>query len=202
MHYREFLAEMPYLNLGSMKLSKQTSYSEGALSRDFSLLSDYQTTGGTLKVLIHKRTNMVIGVEENQNQQTRHNCVFSLLFKDTVTFDYDLTKAGIHGTVLQVDRVELHDRFQAIGFCSSVYHLLVELGYVIVSDSTQFEPAQAMWKKLAASGRVIVFDVDHGPFKDADGKIVEYDGKNISDHDVWTTGSNFDGYHRLLCLTK
>ena len=45
-------------------------------------------------------------------------------------------------------------------------------------------------------------DCDYGPYKDQNGKIIKYDGTNIPDADIWSEGSDYDGYNRLLCLTK
>lgn len=91
---------------------------------------------------------MVIGVEQICNAEGRHNCVFVLVFKETPTFEYDLTKDAIPGKILRVDNGQLHMKYQAAGLCSTIYKLLVSHVYSIVSDSTQFEPAQNMWKKL------------------------------------------------------
>lgn len=204
MKYKELLSEMPYLHRGSMALTKQTTYSGEALIRDFDFLFTYYFSSvGSIRVCMHKHTNKIVGMETNRNAQDRYNCVFALLFKDQVTFSYDLSKDGIHGKILQVDHVELHHRYQLTGFASSIYQELVDNGMVIVSDGTQYEPAKGMWKKLAKSNYdVIVFDCDYGPFKDENGKIIRYDGTNMPDSDIWSEGSDYDGYNRLLCLTK
>lgn len=141
MKYKELLKEMPYLHLGSMPRSKQTSYSLEALHREFDFLYQFDHNIGNIKVYKRKTTNMVVGIDPRVDSNGRCVCVFSLLFKDDLSFSYDLKKAGIHDKILQVDRVELHKKYELAGFTSSVYQWLINNGYSIVSDSTQFEPA-------------------------------------------------------------
>lgn len=202
MKYSEILKEMPYLNLGAMKITNKTSYSPSALIRDFKHITEYHHSNVPLNILMQNGTDMVVGVEQTLNVEGRHNCIFVLTFKEKLTFDYDLSKDNIIGKILQVDNVQLHMKYQASGLCSTIYKVLVKHGYVIVSDSTQFEPAQNMWKKIAKdnTANVIVFDCDYGPFKDSNGNVIKYNGTNIQDYDIWTIGSDFKGHYRLLCM--
>jgi hypothetical protein len=85
---------------------------------------------------------------------------------------------------------------------SSVYKMLVDSGFTLLSDESQYDPAQALWKKLGSDKNYTVYvaDTDHGLFKDQDGTPVEYNGRNIPDSDIWTQGSDFNGQYRILIL--
>jgi len=85
-----------------------------------------------------------------------------------------------------------------------VYKTIADAGYVIISDDTQFDPGAALWKKLASDPHytIIVADIDHGPFKDEDGKVIKYNGTNIADNEIWSQGSDFSGAHRVFVLYK
>lgn len=81
---------------------------------------------------------------------------------------------------------------------------LFDTDYTVVSDVTQFDPAKALWKKLAGGShyKMFVADIDHGIFKDSAGNDIVYNGANISDSEIWTGGSDFAGNYRVLILTK
>jgi hypothetical protein len=106
--------------------------------------------------------------------------------------------------LLQVNKVAVDSTHGARGIASNIYKLLVSLGYTIVSDDTQFEPAQSLWKRIAADHgvKVYVADVEHGLFKDDNGAPILYNGANIPDQDIWTSGSEYNGQYRVLILTR
>ena len=200
MRIKRILEEMPYLHPGEMprKLLDKT-ISISAVHRDyrkFGLVDD-------VVVLLDKHDRCCIGLPENWSvtASQRIQPVFWLSFKrqHDLKFNHNLI-----GNVVQVDRVEVAEGRANQGLMSEVYKMLADKGFVLVSDNVQFEPAQALWKKIASdSGYVILIaDVDHGFFKDRNGEIIQYNGKNIPDQDIWSSGSQDEGYYRVFVLTN
>jgi hypothetical protein len=196
----DILQEMPYLHPGAMsrEIVLDGSYSIDAIKREFS--SKLGRVGNT-DVLIDTHRVRVIGVP-TQPKLTEVGRVlpdFVLLFKTAHLLKFPNT---LHN-VIQVDRVATHPVKSESGVATGVYKLLVDSGYTLVSDITQYETAQGLWKKLARdrSYKVYVADVDHGMFRDTSGTPIVYDGVNILDDDIWSHGSNYDGQYRVLILT-
>jgi hypothetical protein len=200
MKLQDVLKEMPYLHPGEMPIDKKLdgSYSAATLKRDFKRVG----TIGDAEVLMHNTHRFVIVITENQTAAGRYQPIFRVEFKANVEIavDIGLSKAKM----LQVNSVVVAKHEQGKQLASSVYKTLVDSGFVIVSDNTQFDPGAALWKKLAADSAytTIVVDVDHGSYKDIAGTVIQYDGKNINDREIWSHGSDFDGVHRVLVLYK
>ena len=190
MKLRELIFEMPRKILDG-------SINTNAINREFSLIC----TVGDIRVMIDRSNTLVIGLgSDKARPDGRVLPAFRLIFKQKheLNFTHNLQK------VVQVDKVAIRSALGNSGIMSGVYRLLADLGFALVSDNTQFEPAQAMWIKLANDPNYVVrvADVDHGFFKDRGGNAIVYDGKRLLDDQVWTSGSNFDGQYRLLILTK
>ena len=78
------------------------------------------------------------------------------------------------------------------------------MGYTIVSDDTQYEPAQALWRRLAAdpNTKVYIADKDRGILTDNNGDPIVYTGSNIPDQDIWTGNDEYSGRRLVLILTR
>jgi hypothetical protein len=195
------LLEMPYLHHGAMPIKLDGSYSREALQRTFTPLSTHTINGKEAFVLIHTQELFVVVVTADLTEEGRYLPIMQLDFKDTHELKFDHTLPGV---VLQVNSVAVSQRFQSHGIASVVYTELVDHGYAIVSDNTQFETAQGLWKKLSgiAGYRVVVADVDNGYFRDSNGVVIQYDGNNIPDADIWSQGSDYTGQYRVLILSR
>jgi hypothetical protein len=199
MKLSDVLTEMPYLHQGSMSVPKSfaDTFSPHTITRQFTEILKI----GDITVFLEKDLRRVVGVNMTA-EQPRYQLEFLLAFKEEPT-----TIAGLnHRNVIQVDQVYLNKYARERTFSFQVYRRLVDLGFTVMSDSTQFEPAKGLWKKLAAESganySVTVADIDHGPFKDINGVVIRYDGNNISDSEIWTTGSDFNGSFRVLIFSK
>lgn len=92
-----------------------------------------------------------------------------------------------------VDRVKVHPKWAGRGVCGSVYTWLSENGYTLVSDSHQSQNSLAVWKKLAATEKVYMFDMDRGGWK-------PYDPTKVEDWVLFGNGNMLDYWPVRLIL--
>lgn len=198
MKLSDILVEMPYLHPGEMsRIMLDGSISLSAIKREYNHVGEIDQ----IKILIDSRNTHVIGIDlTNRSPDDRIIPVFQLTFKTK----HDVKFNNHFKNILQVDKVAINPSYGNKSIISSVYKLLVNVGYTIVSDNTQFETAQSLWKKIASDSVYTVFvaDVEHGLFKDENGIPIKYDGTNILDQDIWSIGSDFSGQYRVMILTK
>ncbi len=201
MKISDVIKEMPYLHPGGMPIDKKLdgSYSAAALKRDFIVVGNVDDVA----IVLHNTNRFAIGIDPDQTtSEGRFLPTFKLDFKQTPVPPAHLNLPA--ETTLQVNSVVTAKHNQNRAIASTVYKTIVDAGYTIISDNTQFDPGAALWKKLASDPHynVIVADVDHGPFKDEDGKAIKYDGTNIADSEIWSQGSDFSGTYRVFVLYK
>lgn len=199
MKTKDLIFEMPpYLHPGEMpRKILDGSISINAINREF---SPFGKVDG-INVLIQKDNASLIGLQAGAVPiDGRFRPVFHLMFKAK----HELNFPNNFTNIVQETRVVIDRAFGNRGVMTSVYKMIVDAGFTLVSDSTQFESAQAMWIKLSRDPNYFIWvvDADSGFFKDEDGKIIRYVGQKLIDDQVWTTGSNYDGNYRLMILTK
>lgn len=191
---------MPYLSPGEMgRESLDGTISTAALDREYKQL----ITIDDVEVRIDSQSTHCIGIDVDRkpNDEGRVRQVFRIRFKPTHELNFD---HGLRNPV-QIDKVAINRSFGNQGIMSRVYKALANVGYSVISDSTQFEPAQSLWMKIANDPNyaVRIADLDNrGFFKDADGRDIQYRGPDLIKADAWTTGSDFKGYNRVIVLTK
>lgn len=92
---------------------------------------------------------------------------------------------------MQVDGVEVYDAIKARGIGSQFYFALAQYGFVIISDNFQYLGGKALWKKIASkstSEKCSVYVIDEGePVTDEDDNLIEYNGSNLDDDELWAT---------------
>lgn len=204
MQLKDVLAEMPYLHPGEMPITKHLAgdYSPTALLREFNKLGSIRYDDVMVDLLIQRGNRLVVAIDFTV-PLLRYKPLFKLVFKQKhelrVVPDEVRSKQ-----LLQVNSVALTKTYQMSGIASSVYKILADRDFAIISDSTQFVPGATLWKKLAQDPQytVIVTDVDYGPFRDEDGNTIKYNGTNIPDSDIWSSGSDFAGNNRVFVLSK
>jgi hypothetical protein len=107
-------------------------------------------------------------------------------------------------SVLQVSLVEIVPKRQSRGWGLYLYTALAEAGYVVVSDNTQYIGGQALWKRIASDtlhNKYRVYIIKNGePLTNDAGNLIEYDGSNIDDAQLWSTNS--DHKYTLFALRK
>ena len=196
MKITDVISETPYLHPGEMSRNVlDRSYSQNTIGTAFRQIG----TVSDLTVLMGNQDRTVIAVAPNQTNANRIRPTLALLLKTHNELKFKHTFEN----VIQVDKVSIAVGYSRAGIASEVYRLIVSQGYTLVSDSTQFETAQALWKNLAQSGRypVYVADVDNGVFRGSDGNPIRYNGTNIPDYDIWSSGSDYNGSYRVLILS-
>lgn len=138
----EILNEMPYLHPGEMpRTSLDGSMSVATLNREYT-----NTLGqiNNVAVLTDNDTSSVIGVVVDRPLvKDTFQPLFKLKFKtrDQLEFKHSFP------SVRQVDSVAIDKSHSNEGMISTLYKIIVDAGYTIVSDTTQFETAQGLWKK-------------------------------------------------------
>jgi hypothetical protein len=194
----ELLGETPYLHPGEMsRIMLNNGISANAIRRDYSKLGQIRD----LVVYIDSHHTHVIVIDLNSEiSNDRFEQVFRVQFKQTnlLKFRHNFIN------VIQVDKVAVLRNSGTQGIASTVYKMIVDAGFTLVSDVTQFDPAKALWKKLAQDPvyKIYVADIDRGIFQDEDGIDIVYDGTNINEHDIWTSGSDMNGSYRVLIMLK
>lgn len=96
--------------------------------------------------------------------------------------------SGIHN-VLQIDNTATNPSY--IGVASQGYIALMKNGYILLSDDTHYLGGQGLWKKVARLSKdykifVRILNIKENEFlKDRNGNIINYDGLNVPDEDIW-----------------
>lgn len=200
---QELLNEVPYLHQGKfITKTLEVSYSKDAIQRDFEPVG----TIGVYHVYIHESKRFVIAIDPRvPNKSGRFEPVFKLDFKKNIDLEVPLSINTGH--LVQVDSVATTDTKKLANLASSIYKMLVQAGYQILSDNSQFDPGAGLWKKLAreSSGyKVYVVHVELGIMRDPDdsSKPMIYDGVRIGDSAIWTSGGDFRGANWLLMMAK
>jgi len=200
MKVSDVLTETPYLHPGEMSRKMlDGSYSINTIQREF---SRQLGTIGDMHVLIDTHGAVLIGLhpDDKPTLEGRVLPAFSLRFKRSHLIRFP----NQFRNLVQIDTVAIDPFRGNKGVASAIYKMIVDAGYTLVSDVTQYDTAKALWKKIAGdpSYKMYVADVDNGMFKDADGQPIVYNGSNISDAEIWSQGSDYDGQYRVLILTK
>ena len=207
----EILSETPYLHDGDYTprdYKKNTFISDRSLARDFKFLGSDVFVND--KIYFHIIDNLrVHGTTKQKKDKTNEDSnkiIFSLKFKTTKTIN-NIPDDLKNKNIVQVDSVYVDSEYSGIGIASYVYLMLADQGYVILSDSSQFEDGKQLWKKIARESnfddyQIRILDVDEGYLKDKDGKIISYDSSNVDDAKIWTSGANTNGEFILLSLKK
>lgn len=196
----------PFLHPGEMTkptYHNDASISAKTLNREFvNLFSINLASFGLIEFYMDRDNIRLVGIDA-ADSNFRVSLLYSLYFKETCTNIPEFIKQKC----IQVNNVYLNKEIRSKQIASQVYFQLAKKGYSIISDTVQFETAQGLWKKLASESNkhgcvVYAADTDYGIFKDSDGKPIAYNGTNIKDHEIWTTGSDFNGNYRVLILTS
>lgn len=194
------------------KKTLEVCYSENAIEREYQQLTSFELDNEVqgikqLSIFFHKETLTVIACFKTKNQ-FNENCfkpVFELNFRSKTTiknFPADLKNKKI----LQVTRVQTGKSFQNLGIASFIYQYFIKHDFVILSDTSQFDGGKVLWDKLIRRSelseyKIRILDDERGYLKH-DGKVIEYNGHNIGEDEIWTTNLNFDWEHKFLILSK
>lgn len=206
----EILGEAPYLHDGEYSpppgMEKETYHSDNTLSRVYDHLFFEVFDGVRVDFYIQDKLRLVgtIKKKKQKTQEDSNLIVFSLRFKEHQTI-VNYPEGISKDKVLQVDSVYTRSEFREFGMASLVYATLVEKGFIIVSDSAQFNDGKQLWKKISREAKfndyvIHIIDDEEGFLKDKNGKVISYDSSNIDDAKIWSSGMSFHGEHILLMM--
>jgi hypothetical protein len=149
---------------------------------------ELSTLGGEYEILLSKRKGLA-GLylpSVNSEGETIYYVICLVYFKRPIVtvFPTELS----HKESLQVDKVATVPNYESQGLASIVYNALAEYGFIVISDTIQFDGGKFLWKKLARNDELNVFVYDRETqdvFKDSSGIPINYNGRNIPDNQIW-----------------
>lgn len=203
------LFEMPYNLDGDAKKKFGDSWiSYGATKRLYTEIAQFNAKEHLVKIYQSKENKLqfvgLIDSNKKIDNSPANKWVFSLKFKEFNTLKV-LPLELKDAKILQVDYVESASEIEGYNVAPFTYMSLVQDGFTIISDTAQFNGGIGLWKKLAREAgfvdmKVNVLDDSNGFTKDADGNLINYDGSNLLDKQIWTDGLDLTGEHTLLVL--
>lgn len=99
---------------------------------------------------------------------------------------YDRLIRAENKNAIQVDSVEVFNKFKYVGTGAFLYKSLIEYGFVLISDHTQYIGGRKLWEKLVKDPTIAVYVIRNGTsISDENGEPIRYDGKNIPDNIIW-----------------
>ena len=199
MKLHEIVSEAPYYIPGPM-----TSYGPqmGSITKD-QLATNYHQIGRLLRgesVMMSNDDKLVVVITPGEHEQFRPIARAKIKSPDVGSAKLPSYLRG--KKVIQIASVSTDASQQSRGIASQLYDCLADVGYVIVSDNVQYQPATHMWKKLArtTTHNVIVI-APSGPIS-KDGKAINYNGSNIPDDQIWSTDDDISGLDKFFVLLK
>lgn len=190
------LFEMPEyidsdLNLDGIEQHNQ-QFSLEEFNRDFTVLVN-RSVGGN---------NIVIGMAKDRSKAIAGYIKNDVVISQCVLEFHPASDLGEAGNGLQVDVVQAKDDARGTGFGYELYKTLLDAGYTLVSDHTQYRGGKALWMKVlrraAADGHYVMILKDGKFMRDASGQIIKYDGTNIPDDQIWGKKGSVPHFNTLL----
>lgn len=109
-------------------------------------------------------------------------------------------------SAVQVDCVEAKKQDQGFGFGYRLYRDIINAGFVVISDNTQFIKGRALWEKIVRRSGIDCHDVfimyQGELITDDDGKPIVYDGTNYPATRIWGRPGSQQHHHTLLVAKK
>jgi hypothetical protein len=204
---KKILSEMPFQHHGTMKREFVGSFiSTNSLSRNYIPLGIIEADDKSVELhLLNDDRAHVIGtvpVVKPDGEESNSN-IFTLNFKDELTISK--IPIGLDASkIIQVNSVSVRPRYEGYGIASFAYSRLAEMGFIILSDCSQFTDGRKLWEKMAKkahlnSYKIFVLDDEFG-LVEKDGEPVSYDGTNINADAIWSSDENYSKYHTLLVM--
>ena len=205
---KNIISEMPFQHHGTMKreLTGKNFISRNTLSRNYKFLGmvEAKIEFVELHILDDERTHVIGTIPAiAPNGDESNTTVFSLEFKQVSTPN-KIPKNLDASKIIQVDKVLIDKKYEGYGIASFVYSRLAEIGFIILSDSSQFTDGRKLWEKMAKNAhlnsyKIFVLDDEYG-FIEKDGEPISYDGTNINADVIWSSGEDYSKYHTLLVM--
>lgn len=179
--------------------------SQDTLDRNYSLLGHVKNgTDNVVGAISKDKHHAIIGVAT-----TRDDGVPGLRVIVTLKFhpaDTDLGEAGSGGKAIQVDTVWATDEARGAGYGYQLYKFLLDNGYTVVSDNVQYIGGKELWKKIirrAARDDHSVQVLQQGKYiRDANGKVINYNGNNIADDVIWSENKRSEPHYYTMLVAR
>lgn len=188
-HGKGSLTQYPIDPDGTMSIS--------AINRNYDIFDEVSIPGlATIALYMLKNKSCIIGVDARSLKNERPTIIFRLDLNPGFKFRFD----GFSNT-MQIQDIAIDDKYESYGVAKAVYTRLASRGYTVVSDNTQHEPAVGLWKSLAQkpSAKVYIVNIFRGPIIE-NGVPLRYNGTNIPDDQIWSSGGNYNGLDIVLAL--
>ena len=175
--------------------SKFNTYSMDTVERDFDIISKIDSGDIEYWVILRKNRLLAcvghLGSRDKVKDEPGFVVMAQLELKPKPDLSFFKDIEVIAKNVLQVDGVVVYDSMKTYGLGAKFYLALAKHGFVIISDTFQYLGGKALWKKLgrtASENSCTVYVVDDGePLMDENENLIEYDGANIDDGELWAT---------------
>lgn len=197
--FKELIAESPYLHDGVYTWKGHdlhSGLSAGTIERQYNIIHTFLNKGEHMTVIQLKSNSHLYHIVVPGGG--RFIIVASLKFKQHPT---------IKGfpNIMQVDSVSIEDAYGGRGIVTELYAWFAHQGHTLASDAAQFVPGKQLWKKFAGEAhrhglKVHLFNGEEILKKN--GKPVEYDGTNVPDSEIWSSGHDFSKSETVLISVK
>lgn len=173
------------------------------LDREYDLLSSIDVNGGKAVGAIKKNHKSAIIGRVVQREDGKK----AIRLAATLTFHETPSLGEVKGNVLQVDTIVAHDELRGAGFGYTLYKMLLNAGFILASDNVQYIGGQQLWRKIIRNaihdGHHVRVLVDGKLYRDENGQVVVYDGKNIPDDVIWSENKkSVQHYNTLLVVSN
>lgn len=209
---KRLLQETPYhINFEPENSDWIRPHTEGrsmeAIEREYVPFCQYITDGNVLfEFFQHKRKHFIIGglrgIRKSDDKLMLYE-IFTLFNKtnhEIINVPNDIDESKIY----QIDKVYINEEFRNKGLTTLIYKTLADRGYIVISDIYQYTGGVKFWKNLSKK-------IDHSKYKinvlnilsgyiTKHGRVIDYNGSNISDDKIWTSDWNYEGKYLVLVL--
>ena len=187
MKLKELITEAPYLNNEELPYKALSSISVARLKKSYEKIGEI---GSGLDIYQHNNGSIVAGEIVGSD-------FYLLVSISTRTTPYPVEPTQL-SSPHQISMVNIASGEEEKGLTKKVYNTVAQM-LDLVSDHEQYLGAQGLWKSLARSSDVNIYIFDgriKDYIRDEAGKIIKYNGKNITDSQIWGTTTD----HRMILL--
>lgn len=192
MKIAELLNEMPRLETRELPTVNSGIYKKFYSNESIKAKYDVLETKPFIIGISKDKTFAFIGAKGNREDDGVEGAFIlgTIDFKKPVNIS-STKNVELPERAIQVDGVEINKINQRRGVGYYLYLALIKAGYAVISDNLQYLGGQAIWKKVAKkaiNNKYKVFIMDDEEIRMKDGKPEEYNGTNIDDAEIWSTG--------------
>lgn len=200
---QEVLLEMPYFSDSELPVDdvKVSRVSTNTLKRWYKPLGQFEQDGHIVAGYIkNDMTSAIIGhyIERDDGVGALRIFVHLKFHSPQSTNQYHPGIQYLFDKPIQIDVVTAANELRGFGYGYQLYRMLLQNGFSVVSDTTQYRGGKALWQKIvkrsALDNHNVYIYQDDTLMKGPDGKPIIYDGSNIPDNQIWSTNKRD---HRL-----